>query len=303
MDSYTIKDDRLSVIVTTECGAILDVIYDNHHLLRPFSGNPHNKLNPVVAGNFPMIPFCNRVEDNKFTFEGVDYQLERNTDWDPLYVHGEGWISTWILKDITENAVTMSLDHIPEKGAPYGYNAIQEISVNDGILSLRITLKNTMSTALLFGFGHHFFFPKTSETRLKAKAEGYWKEKDLFLPDQRLPVPDEMDFSSFSRIPDHWINNGFDGWDGSAKIIWPEWKLGICIKGDENFSDYFVFNSHKDFEPNFKDDYFCFEPMSHRANGHHLPDYGGLVCLKNGERITGVLTMKPLEWEEISFYE
>lgn len=304
MDCYTIKDGPLSVTVTTECAAILTAIFHERHFLRPFRADVHDKLNPVCTGNFPMLPFCNRVEGNGFSFEGRDYQLERNTDWDPLYVHGDGWLSSWTLEEKTASKVVMSLSHKPKKGSPYSYRAIQEISVKEGILSLRLSLTNTLIDPLPFGFGHHLFFPKTAETLLKAKAEFYWSEKELFLPDQRLPIPKNMDFSSFCRIPGHWVNNDFEGWDGSAEIFWPEWSMGVCIEGDDKFHDYFLFHSDTDFEPNFKDDYFCFEPMTHTANGHHLrPDYGGLVRLRNGETFNGLLTIKPFVKEQISIDE
>jgi aldose 1-epimerase len=244
-----------------------------------------------------MVPFCNRVEGNRFSFEGEEYQLERNTDWDPLYLHGEGWISTWRVMEQTGSSITMGLSHSSEKGAPYGYDAVQNLSVDKGVLSITVTLTNRLDRPLPFGTGHHLFFPKTPGMTLQAKAEGYWTEKESFLPDRRTAVAGEMDFSSPSGIPGHWINNGFDNWDGRAEILWPERNLGVRISGDGYFRDYFVFHSDKDFEPDFKDDYFCFEPMTHTANGHNRPpDYGGLVSLKKDESLRTELRIQPFEW-------
>lgn len=241
-----------------------------------------------------MVPFCNRVEGNRFSFAGEDYQLESNTDWDPLYLHGEGWISPWLLEERTDTSVVMSLSHSPKKGAPYGYWAVQEISVEGEVLTLRITMGNDLEHLQLFGMGHHLFFPKTPGTRLRAKARGFWTEKESYLPDKRIPVEGEIDFSHPSIIPDHWINNGFDGWDGTAEILWPERNMGVTLEGDEHYGDYFIFHSDRNFEPDFKGDYFCFEPMTHTANGHKMPPlYGGLIPLDQGESFETVLKIKP----------
>ena len=48
-------------------------------------------------------------------------------------------------------------------------------------------------------------------------------------------------------------------------------------------SRYFVFVSDTKFDPNYREDFFCFEPMSHSANGHNLADLGGLTVLAPGQ--------------------
>ena len=105
-----------------------------------------------------------------------------------------------------------------------------------------------------------------------------------------------MDFSSYAGIPGHWINNGFDGWDGLAEIRWPEKNMGVSIRGGNPFTDYFVFNSDRSFEPEFQDDYFCFEPMTHTANGHKMGDgFGGLSLLAPGESLETALELIPMD--------
>jgi aldose 1-epimerase len=100
-------------------------------------------------------------------------------------------------------------------------------------------------------------------------------------------------FATEPRLPRHWINNGFTGWNGRAEIVWPEHELAVAITSGVCFHDYFVFMSDTRFEPEFAEDYFCFEPMTHRADAHHAVDLGGLVVLAPGASLTGEVRFKP----------
>ena len=144
-----------------------------------------------------------------------------------------------------------------------------------------------------FGIGHHLFFPLTPRTTLHAPAGAYWSEKEEYLPGERGTIPPELDFSTPRALPQRWINNGFEGWNRRARIVWPERDLGISIDAGEAFTTYFLFRSDTDFEPDFSADYFCFEPMTHLADGHHLPEYGGLVELAPGAALTSPVVIRP----------
>jgi aldose 1-epimerase len=89
-------------------------------------------------------------------------------------------------------------------------------------------------------------------------------------------------FATEPRLPRHWINNGFT-----------EHELAVAITSGVCFHDYFVFMSDTRFEPEFAEDYFCFEPMTHRADAHHAVDLGGLVVLAPGASLTGEVRFKP----------
>jgi aldose 1-epimerase len=54
---------------------------------------------------------------------------------------------------------------------------------------------------------------------------------------------------------------------------------------------YFVFVSEKTFDPAYAEDFFCFEPMSHTANGHHLAALSGLTTLAPGESLSSSMRL------------
>jgi aldose 1-epimerase len=126
-------------------------------------------------------------------------------------------------------------------------------------------------------------FSADAGNRLEAPATAYWTEKAGWLPDVRMSVPEALDFNRPKTLPRRWVNNGFEGWDGAASIIWPERHLRLGIETTPALSRYFLFVSDTTFDPDYREDFFCFEPMSHSANGHNLPDFGGLTVLAPGQ--------------------
>ena len=241
---------------------------------------------------FPMVPFGNRVKDNGFAFDGLDYVLEPNTDRDPHYLHGDGWLSEWSLLSSSRDAVELGFAH-RGAGTPYSYRAAQAFVLTGRELTMTLSVQNLGSRALPFGIGFHPFFPLTPQTTLFAPARRMWSEGAGYLPGEAGAIPQDLDFSEPSELPDCWVNNGFEDWSGEALIDWPERRMRLQVTADPVFRHAFLFLSDTHFDPQFRRDYFCFEPMSHLANGHNLPDFGGLRTLPPGQTLSGSIRLRP----------
>jgi aldose 1-epimerase len=247
---------------------------------------------PLKASCFPLLPFGNRVRDNRFTFGGQHFSLAANQPWDRHYLHGDGWLSRWDILAMTEDKATFGMRHAAGKASPYAYAAEIRYSLQANALSVTLTLRNEAQQPLPFGLGLHPYFPLTPLTTVQAPATGWFAEAAEFMPGAFGPVPDALDFAAPRRPPRHWINNGFTGWNGQADIIWPEYGVALTITGSAAFRDYFIFMSDTRFEPGFLQDYFCFEPMTHRADAHHAADLGGLVVLDPGSSLSGEIVFQ-----------
>ncbi len=243
---------------------------------------------------YPLVPFGNRVRNNRFAFGGRNYSLLPNTSWDAHYLHGDGWLGEWSLLSRSRNEVQIGYRH-QGQGTPYSYDVRQTITLSADGLRLHMRLENTGEDALPFGLGWHPFFPLTEQTTLCAKAQRYWTETAGWLPGKPADIPTELDFSRPSPLPNRWINNGFEGWSGEAQIIWPENRTALTLTADPLFQHTFIFLSDSKFDPEFRRDYFCFEPMSHLANGHNLPGLGDLKVLHHGEGLEGSIRLQPHE--------
>ena len=289
-----IASEDIACVVSTEGGAIwrLEAIVEGKPiaLLRP---PPDDHRAVSNTGCFPLVPFGNRVEANVFDFEGRHFALSPNTSGDPHYLHGDGWLGSW---EAVETASDRTRLIFEQRGPVYAYRAEQRFVACDRTLEVTMSVTNDGDVAMPFGLGWHPFFPLTPKTSLKAPATMFWTEKEGWLPDRLQPRPVDLRFDSPSPVPRRWVNNGFEGWDGKAAIAWPERGLELHVETQPRMSRYFVFVSDTVFDPNYRFDFFCFEPMTHAANGHNLPDLGGLKTLRPGGSMSA--TMR-LTWSDL----
>ncbi|MDH4442627.1 MAG: aldose 1-epimerase [Rhizobium sp.] len=278
-ETFDLSDGALAVRVACEGGSILDARFDSRSFLVP-GGGPEGTL-----VSFPLVPFGNRVANNGFTLAGTDYRFQPNSP-DPLYLHGDGWLERWNVDAMETSKVILSLRHRPDERSPYDYSARQTIAVTNQSLILTLSVTHQGDTALLYGLGQHPFFVRTAKTRLTAGVASCWTERDGHLPGHAEPVPADLDFSESGQLPDRFVNNAFSGWDGQARIEWPELALAADIRATPPHDIVMLYL------PSDRVDFFCFEPMTHMPNGHHLPGYGGLTLLQRGESMKGEVTIR-----------
>lgn len=297
MSIIDLQDGLFSVRASTSGGILLDYSWtvdgDRIGLLRPA---PDNASAPSSAC-YPLVPFGNRVRNNRFTFEGRDYRLRPNTVSDRHYLHGDGWQGEWSILSRSGNELQIGFRHRGEN-TPYSYDARQTIALSSEGLTLQMSVENTGADALPFGLGWHPYFPMTPQTTLFAPAQRFWTEAEGFLPGERAAVPADLDFSRPSPLPRRWANNGLEGWSGEARIVWPEKRASLRLTADAPIRHAFIFVPDTNFNPAFRHDYFCFEPMSHLANGHNLPDLGDLKILQPGESLAGSIHLQPRKYPE-----
>lgn len=235
---------------------------------------------------FPLVPFGNRLRDNRFSFEARDYALAPNTDADKLYLHGDGWLGDWSLIGRTDTEAVLGFSHAAA-GAPYAYRAEQRFRIVDRTLAVDLSVTNTGSRRMPFGLGLHPFLPLTPRTEIRFEATHYWEQDGDFLPLLRRPAAGAFDFSAGRPVPHRWTNTEFEGWTGSALIGWPESGATLEVTAGPVFTRCMMFVSSRSFDPLFSGDWFCFEPMTHGVDAHHRADGGGLVALAPGKTLVG----------------
>jgi aldose 1-epimerase len=235
---------------------------------------------------FPLVPFGNRVRDNRFTVDGHPYELTPNMPWDRHHLHGDGWTGEWYAIQQAPGSLTLRFDH-RQPNAPYTYSAEQSFVLDGRTLVLTLTVLNEGDGPMPFGLGWHPYFPLTPQTLLRASTEHFWDEDDAWLPTVRRPTGGDLDFEAGARLPRRWVNTQFEAWDGEATIMWPEHELALAIDADPLFDRCLLFVSDPAFDAGYDFDFFCFEPMSHSIDDHNRPDGGGLRRLAPGERLTG----------------
>jgi aldose 1-epimerase len=246
-------------------------------IFRPWTGEWEN---PRALGSNPMVPWFNRLSGGGFSFRGTFYPIAPNDPLEAFPIHGDGWRSPWEVAARTPGRVELRLRSraIP----PFDYEARQVLTLSGATFDMELSLTHCGDKPLPYGLGQHPWFVRTPGVRLKAGATGAWLEQPPDFPQKREPepIPEKWDFSNARSLPDDFIDNGFAGWDGRARIEWTDRGIAVDIEADPATRYYHVYSPDKDCG------FFCFEPVTHENNAFAKPggpEANDLRVLQPGE--------------------
>ena len=148
-------------------------------------------------------------------------------------------------------------------------------------------MTNRADVTLPYGGGFHPWFPRDASTRLQAVAPHYWPEDEQHLPattSSHAP-PADIDFSMGSPLPERWLNAGFSGWDGTARITQGAGAVSVTVTSQ-------TLTTAIIYAPSVDSGFFCFEPVSHPVNAHRMAWLPGLTVLQPGESLSLDMTLR-----------
>ena len=167
---------------------------------------------------FPLVPYANRIRGGRFTFRGEAVRLASNKAHDPSPLHGQGWLAPWEV--VRHNAAGAELRFRHEAGEwPWAYEARQTFTLTPDGLDVELTCTNLDTRPMPCGLGLHPFHPCDGSTHLATQVEGVWTVDASILPVTRIPAEGPFDLTD-RAICDQGLDNGFDGWSGTALIRW-----------------------------------------------------------------------------------
>lgn len=171
MTIYTLSHGPLKLDVSDQGGVIEGFWRDTTPLLRP------GKKSGVAtdASCFPLVPFANRVSGNRFVWQGREYQLQPNVEWDAHYLHGDGWLGEWQCVSRSDDSLCLVYEHL---SGVYHYRVSQAFHLTADTLTVTLAVTNQGAETLPFGTGWHPYFPLSPQTRVQAQASGYWLERE-----------------------------------------------------------------------------------------------------------------------------
>lgn len=262
-------------------GGIARLDVADRPVLRPFAGDDNNPFS--LASNI-LVPFSNRISGGGFDWNGQRHALAPNLEGEPFPIHGDGFQKIWQAEDPdASNCLTLTDGSF----GPWHYRATQVFDLSETALSLTLVVTNTGETPLPFGCGFHPWFPRSDRTRLSFAARKVWMEDERYLPTEELLLSEasEWDFASARPLPPSWINNGYTGWQGTARIEQGPDATSCIVTASDNLSTALVYS------PNEAADFFCFEPVSHPVDAFHLPGTPGLKELAPGDSLVAAMTL------------
>ena len=291
--TLTISDGVAEAVIVPTLGAGL-AAYD---LVAPSGRTPLFRPCRELSSAAPfdlalnvLVPWSNRISGGGFHFDGQFHALAPNVAGERFPIHGNGFSSSWAIERATTESAELSL---PSEGpGPFRYEARATYSLTGGALTMRLSVGNLGLVPLPFGLGVHPWIVRGAQTQLKAKAERMVRETEEHLPAGDAPVASRAawDFAEPRALPAGWVNNAFLGWDGQARILWPERSLELDIEADPPLSTYILYS------PSDKAGFFCFEPVTHSVDAHNLPggpEANGLAVLAPQEALSTVCRFRP----------
>ena len=253
-------------------------------LWRPWQGDGDNRSS---LASFAMLPWSNRISGGGFEHGGRFHAMRANRAGEPYPIHGDGWLQPWTLERMDDARAVMRLHSNAFDGNPYVYDAEQRFQLEDGGLTQSVHVTHRGSEPMPYGLGLHPWFARTPLTRLQAQVNGVWLGRSDRLPTQHTAqIPRDWDLRRGASMHGELIDNAYTGWDGRARIEWPE--LGLAVQMHTLPID----TPQGPVAPTCCLLYrppagpaFCFEPITQPIDAFHLEGRPGLVTLEPGQSL------------------
>jgi len=251
-----------------------------------FRAGPDSITDVLQAGCFPLVPFCNRVRDGRFSFGGREVVLAPNLSPQRHPLHGQGWRAPWRVTSQAETTADLAYLHASGEW-PWAYEASQRFRLSSDRLELELSCRNTSAETMPCGLGLHPFFTAAADTLLDTDVEHVWTVDEEVMPVERVPATGRYALRQ-RRISGAGLDNGYEGWSGEARIDWPAAGLALTIRS----SDCTRFQVYAPPEGGL----FCAEPVTNANDVFSRPveqwEASGLRLLAPGETLSMTATFE-----------
>jgi aldose 1-epimerase len=247
-------------------GSIAALAHDGQDILRRVSAQAVAGAEAREMACFPLVPFSNRIENGRFTFDEREIVLAPNMGDHPHPLHGAGWRGAWEVADQTPQSAALTYAHEADAW-PWRYQARQDFSLADDILTVRLGVTNLSERPMPAGLGLHPYFPRTPGAALTTGVTHLWEATNEQIPIRRAAVPAALDFREGLAIEDLDLDHCFAGWNGDALITWPGQPYRLRMSGDATLEHLVVYT------PPGRD-FFCVEAVENMNNAFNWMSRG-----------------------------
>ena len=167
------------------------------------------------------------MQEGGFDFADQHWPLPLNHPWEPVPVHGEGWISEWQVTESAATAAVLEFRHDGAQGFPFPYRARESFALTPQSLRVEVAVVNTGDIEMPAGTGLHPYFDRTDDSTLELEAAGVREAGEG--PPEPGPVPVEWDFSTARVLDAKPFEVLYSGWKRRATIAWPDRGVAVVM--------------------------------------------------------------------------
>lgn len=150
-NQYQINFQDQSATIVEVGGGIREYRVGRRDVLEPY---PLEAMCDGAHGT-PLMPWPNRLEDGKYSFDGNQYQVDITEPTKNNAIHGFLRWQAWNLIEKTVSQLTMAIRIYPRSGYPFTLDISVTYSLGEQGLTVTTRAKNMGETACPFGTGAH----------------------------------------------------------------------------------------------------------------------------------------------------
>jgi aldose 1-epimerase len=229
-------------------------------ILRAAGDDPQHEPYALSTSSFPLLPYCGRLRDGRFEFDGRSYQFPLNAAPEPHSSHGDAWTRAWCLTHLDRRSATMSL--AADAAAPMPYAATQRVELQADRLRISFSIRNAGRHRLPFGVGLHPYFAQRSLARLSAALPQRWRWDQEYMPIASETNPDRQRLLDGQAVEGLAVASEYAQWNGRALITWPTLGVQVGLQTHPPLTHAVLWVPQQQ-------DFFCFEPTSHASDALH----------------------------------
>lgn len=270
--------DALATILPERGAAFARLDHAGRRLLQPVPDGADP--NRGFHGSFLMAPWTNRLDGGRIVVAGADHHMALNRPDEGTAIHGFLREMTWEIVDAAPDCLLLACRF---DRTPFAGSARLAVRLAPDHLRLDVALTNEGAAATPMGIGWHPYFPRPAGTRLHAAA------RTIFGRDARnLPVAPRPSAGLWGGDG---VLDGLDthlaGWNGVARIVWPDGGSLTLEAGGAWSSNLQVFAPRGA-------GVLAVEPVSHAPdapNRSAAAAHGAMHVLAPGRTLEGSLTI------------
>ncbi|MDJ0920725.1 MAG: aldose 1-epimerase [Henriciella sp.] len=282
--TLTLQRDGYELALAPQLGgSVLSFKHEGIDLLRPAPPITGSDWDARDFAAFPLVPFCGRITNGKFTINQLTVSLPPNMPPEPHAIHGSGWQSNWTCDTHSSTDAILTYRHASGTW-PWPFEARQHFTLLEDGLRVNLSLTNTGTAPMPAGLGWHPYFPRPA-AELIADTRGAWLTSETNTTDLVSPCPSNMDLTQPRRIDDLTLDHAFNLGDRQVQMRWPTHAL--TLQSDPVFSHLVVYSPPGEA-------FFCVEPLSHTPNAVNMArpaEETGLRVLRPGQNLNGTVRL------------
>lgn len=278
-EELTVGDLHL-VVAPHIGGCIAQFSKAGQQLMHKASQRALDDLNPGGMSCFAMVPYCNRIQNGRFTYDGRHIELPPNFPPEPHSIHGLGWQEVWQVDEVTTDCLTLSYAHDGSVW-PWPFLAEQTFRLSERGLEQTLSVTNSSNMAMPAGLGVHPYFPRDESTLFQASFAGEWEMDDEKIPAVLNVIAEGVDLWGGKPVATRPVDNVYTGRTGGLQIVWPQERYSLTMRPSGNLPTTVVYVP-------VEYDFFCVEPVTHLPNAVNMLGIDtGMVDLLSGETLSG----------------